>query len=144
MIKNYDKLHLIPLLQEALQQLENNAPNVDKNILEKIASFCYAIQSSETPLTQSLPDFPSDSLKYIAQIIDNNPNLSILKAIYRLYPFNTFLSNESTSSIYTLFKELNIPIRDYATQEKVANVTKSKNDDNPSLNEYIGRSLSIT
>lgn len=133
MIKNYDKLFVF--LQETLQLMQSSAPNVDREILEKIASFCYAIQSSETPLTQSLPDFPSDSLKYVAQIVGNNPDLSIFKAIYRLYPFNAFPSNESTNSINTLLKELDIH---YSPQEKVVTCKVSKSDNDASQNECLG------
>lgn len=92
--------------QELLQGVIDNAPRAALKDLEQIVSFGCAILSPES----SYPDFPVDSLNNIARIINNNPNIPIHNAIYRLYPYKTFLSNDGIQGIYTLLQTLNIPI----------------------------------
>lgn len=93
--------------------LQSLAPHADIEKLQKITSFAYAIQSSSmdtktSTLTQSLPDFPCDSLKLLAKIVEANPLTTPFKSIYRLYPFDSFLPNDSHESLQTLFDALQI------------------------------------
>lgn len=92
--------------QELLQGVIDNAPKAALKDLEQIVSFGCAVLSPES----SYPDFPVDSLNNIARIINNNPNIPIHNAIYRLYPYRTFLTNDGIQGIYTLLKTLNIPL----------------------------------
>lgn len=100
--------------------MNDNAPNASSEALEKIASFGYAIQSSDTPLAQNLPDFPCDNLKLIARTVESNPKISIFKSIYRLYPYNTFLPKESHGSVSALLSSLNIAPHRFDEQKIVS------------------------
>lgn len=97
--------------------MHTNAPQAAIDVLEKIASFGYAVQSSSSAstaatsnqLAQVLPDFPCDNLKLIAKMIESNPTMSATNAIHRLYPHKSFLSNGSSHrSVATLFDTLQI------------------------------------
>lgn len=94
------------LFQELLQGVLDVAPRASLKDLEQIVSFGCAILSPDS----SYPDFPVDSLKNIARIINNNPNIPVHNAIYRLYPYRTFLTNDGIQGIYTLLQTLNIPL----------------------------------
>lgn len=100
--------------------MHNNAPQAAIDVLEKIASFGYAIQST-TPSTtatpsnqiaQALPDFPCDNLESIAKMIESNPTMSLLNAIHRLYPHRIFLPTGNRSHMKTLFDALKLNQRD--------------------------------
>lgn len=100
--------------------MHNNAPQAAIDVLEKIASFGYAIQST-TPTTtatpsnqmvQALPDFPCDNLESIAKMIESNPTMSPLNAIHRLYPHRIFLPTGNQSHMKTLFDALKLNQRD--------------------------------
>lgn len=84
-------------------------PTINADDLQKITSFSMAMHSYDTPYTQDLPDFPTESLATIAQIIDNNPDIAVHDAIYQIYPYNQLLSADSRSGIQTLFESLKIP-----------------------------------
>lgn len=94
-----------------MNELQRVAPTVDSGKLKKITSFGYAIQSSEeTPLVNILPDFPLENLQLIAKISEANPFATPYQLINRLYPFNSFLSNESRESVMSLLDTLEIQI----------------------------------
>lgn len=100
--------------QELLKDLIIQVPNANADDLEKIASFSSALHSSDTPYAQDLPDFPADSLKNIACILQNNPNVPVYDAIYQIYPYNSLLTPQSISGLKTLFDALKIstPVKD--------------------------------
>lgn len=114
--------------------MHNNAPQAAIDVLEKIASFGYAIQSSSlastaaalTQLATALPDFPCDNLKLIAKIIESNPTMSATDAIHRLYPHRTFQSSHgSHGSLATLFDALKISHRndnDRHNRQRIAGI----------------------
>lgn len=113
--------------------MHNNAPQAAIDILEKIASFGYAIQSSSsastaattTQLAQALPDFPCDNLKLIAKMIESNPTMSATNAIHRLYPYETFLPNGN--HLATLFDALKISQRnDHHNRQRIAGIELQK------------------
>lgn len=89
-----------------MQGVIDVAPRVALKDLEQIVSFGCAVLSPES----SYPDFPVDSLHNIARILNNNPNMPVHNAIYRLYPYRTFLTNDGIQGIYTLMQTLNIPL----------------------------------
>lgn len=92
-----------------MDDLKATAPAANDDILEKITSFGYAIQSSaETPITKILPDFPCDNLKLIAQISGANPSAAPFQLLYRLYPFDSFLAKDCHGSLMSLFDTLKI------------------------------------
>lgn len=92
-----------------MDDLRATAPAANADILEKITSFGYAIQSSaETPITKILPDFPCDNLKLIAQISGANPSAAPFQLLYRLYPFDSFLAKDCHGSLMSLFDALKI------------------------------------
>lgn len=83
-------------------------PNANADDLKKIASFSSALHSSDTPYAQNLPDFPTGSLKNVARILQNNPNVSVYDAIYQIYPYSSLLTPQSISGLSTLFDALKI------------------------------------
>lgn len=111
--------------------MQNNAPQASIDMLEKIASFGYAIQSStlastastSTQLVQALPDFPCDNLKLIAKMIESNPTMSATNAIHRLYPHKIFPPNDSLRSLTTLFDSLKISqSNDHYNRQQIAGI----------------------
>lgn len=102
-----------------MNELQTIAANADLDTLQQVTSFGYAIHSSsETSVTQSLPDFPCDNLKLVARIIEANPSVSAFKLIHRLYPFDIFLPRDCHSSLITLFNALDIPLPTYNNSNK--------------------------
>lgn len=99
--------------------------NVDPNTISKAVSFGYAIESSsESSMVNSLPDFPCDNLRHLAKIFNSNPNTTAFDLIYRLYPFESFLSKESLGSLQTLFKELKINVpKTWSHEQKITNIS---------------------
>lgn len=83
-------------------------PNINAEDLQKIVSFNLAIHSSDTPYAQDLPDFPTDSLRNIACVLQNNPNVPVHDAIYQIYPYSSLLSPQSISGLNALFDALKI------------------------------------
>lgn len=104
-----------------LNGLHDIAPNGNTEDLKKIVSFCYAILSSDKS-TITLPDFPADSLIQLGKIINHNPNMSVHNAIYRLYPYKSFLPKEGVQGVLTLLKSLNITIPPDELSQKIIDV----------------------
>lgn len=104
--------------QETLNELQRIAPNVRKLDLTQIASFGYAVISPDS----SLPDFPMDSLRQLAFIMQNNPSMDVHSAIYRLYPYKLFLPKESIQGVLTLFTSLDISIIPRDQQQRIVSV----------------------
>lgn len=105
-----------------MDELEQLVPHANKETLEKITSFAYAIQSSdETSITKMLPDFPCDSLKLIARISEVNPSSTPFELLYRLYPFESFLPKDCHGSLAALFEALNIPTGKVETKSWISN-----------------------
>lgn len=103
-------------IQETLNEMHHNAPQAAVDVLEKIASFGYAIESSSLALTaaastqlgQALFDFPCHNLKSIAKMIESNPAMCAATAIQRLYPHRVFPTSSSHSAVTTLADALKI------------------------------------
>lgn len=92
-----------------MNELHQIVPGAEYNILKKITSFGYAIQSSEEmPFTKTLPDFPCDNLKLIARISEANPSATPYQLIHRLYPFDIFSPKDLHGSLMSLFDALEI------------------------------------
>lgn len=89
-----------------LNELHQYTPRASTLDLKQIVSFGCAIVSPES----TLPDFPVDSLKNIAKVIENNPSIPVHNAIYRLYPYKLFLPKDSVQGVLTLLNSLNITI----------------------------------
>ncbi|KAJ6647144.1 von Willebrand factor A domain-containing protein 8 [Pseudolycoriella hygida] len=104
--ENMVQIEMPLIAPELLQGVISNAPKAALNELEQIVSFGCAILSPES----QYPDFPVDSLNNIARIIDNNPDIPVHDAIYRLYPYRTFLTNDGIQGIHTLLQTLKIPM----------------------------------
>lgn len=122
--------------QELLQNVIDNAPKASVTDLERIVSFGCAILSPES----SYPDFPVDSLNNIARIINNNPNIPVHNAIYRLYPYRTFLANDGIQGIQSLLQSLNIALpQDELVNQKIVAIKSSDG-----LNKCVGRLLITT
>lgn len=135
------------MFQELLSELRDIAPNASEDNLTKIVSFSSAMHSTDIPYTQSLPDFPTDSLKNIAQIIQNNPNMPIYDAVHQIYPYSSLLSAHSTTGIETLFQSLKIPLPQQQHSRKsisntIEKVERNTSDDVNSLSNYKGTVLS--
>lgn len=123
--------------------MEVLAPNVRRDICEKIVSFCCSI-TAETANAQNLPDFPSESIAYVAQMLNTNPKMSIFKAIQCLYPFNAFQSKEISSSLKTLFKELGIPTTTTTQSNQNISAEVAKINTGTQHNEFIGRKFLLS
>lgn len=121
-------LHFLFRSQETLNDLTEIALNANSDVLQKITSFGYAIQSSaETPITNNLPDFPCDNLKLIAQISSANPSASPFELLYRLYPFDSFIPKESHGGLMSLFDAFNITTEKTESTSWIRNLWQ-KND----------------
>lgn len=103
------------------------------------------MHSTDTPYTQNLPDFPTDSLKNIAQIIQNNPNMPIYDAVHQIYPYNSLLSPHSVTGIESLFQSLKIPLpkehRGPTFSNTIDKVERDSSDNVNSLPNYKGKTL---
>lgn len=89
-----------------LRELQESAPTASIHDLKQIVSFCYSILTSQS----ALPDFPAGSLKYLAKLIENNPEMPVFNALYRIYPYKLFLPSDSYQAILTLFSSLDISV----------------------------------
>lgn len=97
------------------------APQVRNESITKILSFSTGVLSSESVL--SLPDFPADSLYKLAQMLENNKSMTEFAAIYRLYPYRTFLPKESIKSVVGLMESLDIAVpAEVKSQQKIVSV----------------------
>lgn len=106
-----------------LNELHHYAPNATTLDLKQVVSFGCAVLSPDS----TLPDFPMDSLRSIAKILENNPSMAVHDAIYRLYPYRLFLPKDSIQGILTLLSSLNIsiPSDDAIHQQRIVGVEPS-------------------
>lgn len=110
---------------EVLRELHDVAPNLEASELQKLVSFGMAVLASDS--TSSLPDFPIDNLRSVAQMMDSNPAITVHEALLHLYPYKTLLPRESQDQITTLFDSLKIPITPHRPIKSIE-VTKTDSD----------------
>ncbi|XP_030379165.1 von Willebrand factor A domain-containing protein 8 [Scaptodrosophila lebanonensis] len=91
---------------ELLLQLQRQAPQAPLEALKGLLSFALTVQTTDATL--NLPDFPLDSLRLGAQMLQNNPSLSVHDVISRLYPYESMLKHEQKQRIKELFKSLKV------------------------------------
>lgn len=110
--------------------MKSLAPNAPPTVLEKMASFGYAIKEAddESSLVANLPDFPCDNLNLIAKGVEANPLIAISDSVDRLYPYRLFLPKDSHKSLASLCESLNIPPSDHRRQSRIVSVDKFGND----------------
>lgn len=92
--------------KELLNDLHQLTSGANTEDLKKVLSFGLAILSPES----TLPDFPIDNTHLLARIIHANPEIPVHNAIYRLYPYNSFLPRDSLNGMQTLLHSLNISV----------------------------------
>lgn len=112
------------LLQENFKELRDVAPKAKSDDLTKILSFGTAILNTDSSKTQ-LPEFPSENLKQLAHILNNNPTTSIHDLIYRLYPYRLLSSTESHANILTMMDGLKIKVDD--RKQRIAGIVDTGN-----------------
>lgn len=92
--------------KELLNDMHQLTAGASTEDLKKAVSFGLAILSPES----TLPDFPVDNMHQLARIIRANPAIPVHSAIYRLYPYNSFLPRDTLNGMQTLLHSLNIPV----------------------------------
>lgn len=92
---------------EHLSTLQESAPGANTEKLEQLLSAAYALISPELQQVK-LPDFPIDNLHVAAAILEKNPNISVSKLIYLLYPYNSFLTKEHIKHVEGVLHNLKI------------------------------------
>ncbi|PNF24076.1 hypothetical protein B7P43_G04705 [Cryptotermes secundus] len=75
--------------------------------MSQLLSCCYSLLSPEASLL-GLPDFPVDSLPAAVKLMEKLPGLSPYEILYRLYPYNSFLSREGKQSVEGLLATFNL------------------------------------
>lgn len=83
--------------QEVLRELHDVAPNLEVSELQKLVSFGMAVLASDS--TSSLPDFPIDNLRSVAQMM-----VSLLALLYESYKCLRLCDNQSP------FNRIRIPL----------------------------------
>lgn len=92
--------------QEILNDMLQLTSGASTEDLKRAVSFGLAILSPES----TLPDFPIDNTHLLARIIQANPAIPVHSAIYRLYPYNSFLPRDALNGMQTLLHSLNISV----------------------------------
>lgn len=93
--------------------------------LKKAISFGLAVLSPES----TLPDFPIDNSHLLARIIRANPSIPVHSAIYRLYPYNSFLPRDSLNGMQTLLHSLNIVVpHEDVHKQRIVQVDRKEGD----------------
>ena len=64
-----------------------------------ISSFSAHTLVTEESHNLGLCDFPIENLPTLVKLINNAPNLPLYDAIYRLYPYKSFLTKEGMGSV---------------------------------------------
>lgn len=127
-IKTLHDIYRFMFLQELLQEMQSIAPNANVENLKRVASFGFAVLSSDT--ASSLPDFPLDNLLNIARIMNNNPSMSVYSALYRVYPYKVFLQKDGIELVESLMKSLdiNVPSKNYVKPQRISSVSENLNN----------------
>jgi von Willebrand factor A domain-containing protein 8 len=122
----YRKINRCCFSQEILSDLKESAPNVDGDSLVKLVSFCTALSKAEAT-TAAYPEFPVDSLKMAARILNNNPHLPVGEVIQRLYPYKLFLPRENWAVLESLFESFDIAVGSKGVEQQIVAVEPAVN-----------------
>jgi len=91
-----DVRHL-PFPQQ-LEVITEAAPNVDRDLLARLLSFCHTLLTEESA-GLGLPDFPMENLHKGVAVLNSVPELEAANVVNGLYPYKLFLPSEGRKSV---------------------------------------------
>lgn len=116
---------ILCVFKEILNDMHQLTAGANTEDLKKAISFGLAVLSPES----TLPDFPIDNTHLLARIIYANPEIPVHSAIYRLYPYSSFLPRESLNGMQTLLHSLNIPVpSEDVHKQRIVQVDRTKGE----------------
>ncbi|GLG92294.1 Uncharacterized protein GBIM_00022, partial [Gryllus bimaculatus] len=84
--------------KEQLEALRALVPGLEGARLSQLLSCAHALLTADAAAL-GLADFPADGLPAAARILENTPSLPDYDALYRLYPYKSFLSAEGQAAV---------------------------------------------
>ncbi|XP_066993811.2 von Willebrand factor A domain-containing protein 8 [Anabrus simplex] len=93
--------------KEQLNELRSLAPELNPAQVSQLLSCCHALLSSESS-SLGLPDFPADSLPAAIKLLDSVPGLSGYDALYRLYPYQSFMGREGQEAVESVLNNFQL------------------------------------
>ena len=80
-----------------------------------------------------LCDFPVENLPALVKLLNNAPNLPLYDAVYRLYPYKSFLAKEGMASVEDTLQNFQLNY-----QSSILSKIEQKNRQNGNLDVMVG------
>lgn len=93
--------------KEHLEILEEAGRNIPSNRLSQMLSFASTMLTDEST-SLGLPDFPIDNLVTAVAILNNNPDLSLVDVLQRVYPYKMMLNKEGVKAVEVAMKKFEL------------------------------------
>ncbi|KAK7868613.1 hypothetical protein R5R35_008422 [Gryllus longicercus] len=109
--------------KEQLEALRALVPGLEGARLSQLLSCAHALLTADAAAL-GLADFPADGLPAAARILENTPSLPDYDALYRLYPYKSFLSAEGQAAVENVLSTFQVlPRRSKSVSMNINNVT---------------------
>ncbi|KAK4323774.1 hypothetical protein Pmani_005546 [Petrolisthes manimaculis] len=89
-------------IREHLESLLNQYPDVETDVTSRALSLAHTLLSKESKAL-GLPDFPIHNLDRVIAILNTYPSADPSQLLLRLYPYHTFLAQETFKSVEDVF-----------------------------------------
>ena len=93
---------------EQLDLLHQLGPNLSQDVVSQVLSFAHTMLTEESS-NLGLPDFPVENLPPLVSMLNNVPQMSVMDALLRLYPYKSFLPEEGCQSVEDTVANFSIP-----------------------------------